>query len=223
MRSVHRGDVIMIRVMITDDHLIVREGLRLILETADTLEVVGEAVDGAECLRLVPELAPDVILMDLQMPRMDGITAIEHLRRDHPEIAIVILTTYNEDDLMIRGLQLGARGYLLKDTSRENLLDTIHAAAKGETLLKPEILARVLAPQSAPKPASVSQNESTLTERELEVLQSAARGERNKEIAYKLDITERTVKAHLASIYQKFGVDSRAAAVAVAAQKGLLG
>ncbi len=213
----------MIRVMITDDHLIVREGLRLILETADTLEVVGEAVDGAECLRLVPELAPDVILMDLQMPRMDGITAIEHLRRDHPEIAIVILTTYNEDDLMIRGLQLGARGYLLKDTSRENLLDTIHAAAKGETLLKPEILARVLAPQSAPKPASVSQNESTLTERELEVLQSAARGERNKEIAYKLDITERTVKAHLASIYQKFGVDSRAAAVAVAAQKGLLG
>lgn len=213
----------MIRVMITDDHLIVREGLRLILETADTLEVVGEAVDGAECLRLVPELAPDVILMDLQMPRMDGITAIEHLRRDHPEIAIVILTTYNEDDLMIRGLQLGARGYLLKDTSRENLLDTIHAAAKGETLLKPEILARVLAPQSAPKPASVSQNVSTLTERELEVLQSAARGERNKEIAYKLDITERTVKAHLASIFQKFSVDSRAAAVAVAAQKGLLG
>ena len=212
----------MIRVMITDDHLIVREGLRLILETADDLEVVGEAVDGAECLRLVPELKPDVILMDLQMPRMDGITAIEHLRKDHPQIAIVILTTYNEDDLMIRGLQSGARGYLLKDSSRENLLDAIHAAAKGETLLKPEILARVLAPQAPPKPAFVSKNESTLTERELEVLQSAARGERNKEIAFKLGITERTVKAHLQSIYQKFGVDSRAAAVAVAAGKGLL-
>ena len=212
----------MIRVMITDDHLIVREGLRLILETADDIEIVGEAVDGAECLRLVPELNPDVILMDLQMPRMDGITAIEHLRQDHPQIAIVILTTYNEDDLMIRGLQSGARGYLLKDSSRENLLDAIHAAAKGETLLKPEILARVLAPQAPPKPASVSKNESTLTERELEVLQSAARGERNKEIAYKLGITERTVKAHLQSIYQKFGVDSRAAAVAVAAGKGLL-
>jgi two-component system, NarL family, response regulator YdfI len=207
-----------IRVMITDDHFIVREGLRMILETADDLEVVGEATDGAECLRLVPEIQPDVILMDLQMPHMDGITAIEHLRKDHPQIAIVILTTYNEDDLMIRGLQAGARGYLLKDSSRENLLDAIHAAAKGETLLKPEILARVL----APKPASVSQTESTLTERELEVLQSAARGERNKEIAYKLGITERTVKAHLQSIYQKFGVDSRAAAVAVAAQKGLL-
>ena len=214
----------MIRVMITDDHLIVREGLRLILETADDIEIVGEAVDGAECLRLVPELNPDVILMDLQMPRMDGITAIEHLRKDHPEIAIVILTTYNEDDLMIRGLQLGACGYLLKDSSRENLLDAIHAAAKGEILLKPEILARVLAPHvsRAPKPASVSKNESTLTERELEVLQSAAKGERNKEIAYKLGITERTVKAHLQSIYQKYGVDSRAAAVAVAAQKGLL-
>jgi two-component system, NarL family, response regulator YdfI len=212
-----------IRVLITDDHLIVREGLRLILETADGIEIVGEAGDGAECLRLVEELRPDVILMDLQMPRMDGITAIGHLRIEHPEIAIVILTTFNEDDLMIRGLQAGARGYLLKDTNRENLLDTIHAAAKGETLLKPEILARVLSAHPTQKPASAPQTDSVLTERELEVLQAAARGERNKEIAYKLGITERTVKAHLASIYQKFSVDSRAAAVAIAAQKGLLG
>ncbi|MGZ9167247.1 MAG: response regulator [Anaerolineales bacterium] len=210
-----------IRVMITDDHLIVREGLRLILETTEGIDIVGEAADGAECLRLVPELKPDVILMDLQMPRMDGITAIGHLRRQYPEIAIVILTTFNEDDLMVRGLQAGARGYLLKDTSRENLLDTIQAAARGETLIKPEILARVLA--AKPDTASASQPDSTLTERELEVLQAAARGERNKEIAYKLGITERTVKAHLASIYQKFNVDSRAAAVAIGAQKGLLG
>jgi two-component system, NarL family, response regulator YdfI len=212
----------MIRVLITDDHLIVREGLRLILETAENIEVVGEATDGSECLRLVVELKPDVILMDLQMPRMDGITAIQHLRKDHAQIAIVILTTYNEDDLMIRGLQAGARGYLLKDSSREHLLDTIIAASKGETLLKPEILARVLAAQSQPKPVAPRSVASTLTERELEVLQSAARGERNKEIAYKLGITERTVKAHLASIYQKFGVDSRASAVAIAAQKGWL-
>jgi NarL family two-component system response regulator YdfI len=210
-----------IRVMITDDHLIIREGLRLILETAEGIDLVGEASNGAECLRLVPERKPDVILMDLQMPRMDGITAIGHLRSEHPEIAIVILTTFNEDDLMLRGLQAGARGYLLKDTSRENLLDTIQAAAKGETLLKPEILARVLLAKLAPAP--IVQTDSILTERELEVLQAAARGERNKEIAYKLGITERTVKAHLASIYQKFNVDSRAAAVAVAAQKGLLG
>ncbi len=211
-----------IRVMITDDHLIVREGLRLILETADEVEVVGEATDGAECLRLVAGLQPDVILMDLQMPRMDGITAIAHLQREFPGIAIVILTTYNEDDLMVRGLQAGARGYLLKDSSRENLLDAIHAAARGETLLKPEILARVLAAHAAPPPAPVAQPDAALTERELEVLQAAARGERNKEIAFNLGITERTVKAHLASIYQKFGVDSRAAAVAIAAQKGWL-
>jgi len=213
----------MIRVLITDDHLVVREGLHLILETADDIEVVGEAADGVECLRLVPKLKPDLILMDLQMPRMDGITAIEHLRKEHPAIAIVILTTYNEDDLMIRGLQAGARGFLLKDSSRENLLDAIHAAARGETLLKPEILARVLSPQTQSKPASPPQSDSTLTERELEVLQALARGERNKEIAYNLGITERTVKAHLQSIYQKFGVDSRAAAVAIGAQKGLLG
>jgi NarL family two-component system response regulator YdfI len=212
-----------IRVLITDDHLIVREGLRLILETAEGIDIVGEASDGAECLQLVAERKPHVILMDLQMPRMDGITAIGHLRREHPEIAIVILTTFNEDDLMVRGLQAGARGYLLKDTSRENLLDTIQAAAKGETLLRPEILARVLSASAASKPVSINQTDLQLTERELEVLQSAARGERNKEIAYKLGITERTVKAHLASIYQKFNVDSRAAAVAVAAQKGLLG
>jgi NarL family two-component system response regulator YdfI len=212
-----------IRVLITDDHLIVREGLRLILETAEGIDIVGEASDGAECLQLVAERKPHVILMDLQMPRMDGITAIGHLRREHPEIAIVILTTFNEDDLMVRGLQAGARGYLLKDTSRENLLDTIQAAAKGETLLRPEILARVLSASAASRPVSINQTDLQLTERELEVLQSAARGERNKEIAYKLGITERTVKAHLASIYQKFNVDSRAAAVAVAAQKGLLG
>jgi len=212
----------MIRVLITDDHLIVREGLRLILETASDIEVVGEARDGVECLELAAEHKPDLVLMDLQMPRMDGITAIEHLRKNHPQIAVVILTTYNEDNLMIRGLHLGARGYLLKDSSRETLLDTIHAAVKGETLLKPEILARVLAAQVQPRPAAAAQPGIALTERELQVLQAAARGERSKEIAQKLRITERTVKAHLASIYQKFGVDSRAAAVAAAAQHGLL-
>ena len=216
----------MIRVIITDDHLIVREGLRLILETAEDIEVIGEATNGSECLKIVSGLTPDVILMDLQMPQMDGITATEHLHNSHPQIAVVILTTYNEDSLMIRGLQLGARGYLLKDSSRETLLDTIRAAAKGETLLKPEILARVLAPGLAgsaqPKPPNPPQPGPQLTAREIEVVRAAARGERSKEIAYKLGITERTVKAHLASIYQKFGVDSRASAVAAAAQLGLL-
>ena len=212
-----------IRILITDDHFIVREGLRLILETADGFEVVGEAADGAECLRLLPDLAPDVVLMDLQMPGMDGITTIGHLRRKYPEIAIVILTTFNEDEMMLQGLQAGARGYLLKDTDRQTLLDTITAAARGETLLKPEILSRVLALQQAPAAAPASPNEdSPLTNRELEVLRAAALGERNKEIAFKLGISERTVKAHLTSVYNKFGVDSRTAAVAIATQNGLL-
>ena len=211
-----------IRVLITDDHLIVREGLRQILETAENVEVVGEARDGAECLQRVVALAPDVVLMDLQMPGMDGITAIGHLRRDHPTVAIVILTTFNEDALMVQGLQAGARGYLLKDTDRATLLDTIQAAARGETLLKPEILSRVLAAPTKPAPTSPP-TPLAVTERELEVLRAAARGERNKEIAHALGISERTVKAHLASVFNKLGVDSRAAAVAIAAQQGWLG
>lgn len=216
------------RILITDDHLIVREGLRLLLETASGLEVVGEASNGAECLERVPALRPDVILMDLQMPVMDGLTAIQHLRREHPQIAIVILTVFNEDEQMIRGLQAGARGYLLKDTDRETLLDTIHAAARGEALLRPEILSRVLAasrPSIAPAPeaeSSLPESFGPLTGREHEVLQAVARGERNKEIAYKLNITERTVRAHLASIFVKFKVDSRASAVVAAARMGLL-
>lgn len=215
-----------IRVLITDDHLIVREGLQLILETSDEIEVVGEAEDGREALRLTEELQPDVVLMDLQMPGMDGLTAIERLQREQPEVAIVILTTYNEDEMMLKGLQLGARGYLLKDTDRQTLLDTIRAAAGGEALLKPEILQRVLTYReetgAAAPGGSKDQSPLSPTERELEVLRAAAQGERNKEIAFRLGISERTVKAHLTSVYNKLGVDSRAAAIAVAAQKGWL-
>lgn len=211
-----------IRVLVTDDHLIVREGLRLILETVDDIEWVGEATDGTEALRLTEELLPDVILMDLRMPGMDGLTAIEHLREQQPQVAVVILTTYNEDDLMLQGLRAGARGFLLKDTDRETLLDTIRAATRGETLLTPEVMNRVLA-HADPTASAFTVNEPTdLTDRELEVLVAVSEGERNKEIARRLGITERTVKAHLTSIYNKLGVDSRAAAIAIAAQKGWL-
>jgi two-component system, NarL family, response regulator YdfI len=207
-----------LRILIADDHLIVREGLRMILETADDLELVGEAADGLEALRLCKELKPDVVLMDLRMPTMDGLTTIEHLSREQPGISVVILTTFNEDDLMRRGLKAGAKGYLLKDTDRRTLFDTIRAAARGETLLKPEILARLLAAPGAQGAAGALE----LSERELEVLKAVALGERSKEIAFRLGISERTVKAHLAGIYNKLGVDSRAAAIAVAAQKGLI-
>jgi NarL family two-component system response regulator YdfI len=212
-----------IRILVADDHLIIRQGLRLILETEKDFELIGEASDGAEALQLCAELHPDVILMDLRMPGMDGLTAIEKLRASQPEIAVVILTTFNEDELMLRGLQAGARGYLLKDTDRTALFDTIRAAARGETLLRPEIMARVLS--KAGKPANHSEGPESildLTDREQEVLNAVALGERSKEIAIRLGISERTVKAYLASIYNKMGVDSRAAAIAVAAQKGLL-
>ena len=204
-----------IRILVADDHLIIRQGLRLILETQAGFELVGEAADGAEAVRLCAELQPDVVLMDLRMPGMDGLAAIECLRSEQPGIAVVILTTFNEDDLMMRGLRLGAKGYLLKDTDRETLFNTIRAASRGETLLRPEIMARVLAQASASAAAD-------LTDRELEVLRGVAQGERSKEIALRLGITERTVKAHLASIYNRLGVDSRAAAIAVAAQRGIL-
>jgi len=212
----------MIRILIADDHLIIRQGLRLILETEDGFEIIAEAPDGTEAVRLCADLQPDVVLMDLRMPGMDGLTAIEKLRASQPEIAVVILTTYNEDDLMLRGLQAGARGYLLKDTNREALFDSIRAAARGETLLRPEIMARVLSKAGMPSNHSETAAGPDLTEREHQVLTAVAKGERSKEIAVSLGITERTVKAHLASIYGKLGVDSRAAAIAVAAQKGLL-
>jgi NarL family two-component system response regulator YdfI len=209
-----------IRILVADDHLIIRQGLRLILETEEGFQMVGEAADGAEAVNLCSELKPDVVLMDLRMPGMDGLSAIERLRTEQPSIAVVILTTFNEDDLMMRGLRLGAKGYLLKDTDRETLFNTIRAASRGETLLRPEIMKRVLA-QGNESGAAVSAP-TDLTERELEVLRGVAQGERSKEIAFRLGITERTVKAHLASIYNRLGVDSRAAAIAVAAQRGIL-
>ena len=209
-----------VRILIADDHLIIRQGIRLILETGEDFELVGEAADGAEALRLCRELHPDVVLMDLRMPGMDGITAIEHLRAEMPEIGVVILTTFNEDDLMRRGLRAGAKGYLLKDTSRERLFHAIQAAARGETLLAPEMLLKLL--NGAENPPPTEGGMLKLSEREMEVLAAVARGERSKEIAFNLGISERTVKAHLASIYNKLGVDSRAAAIAIAAQRGLL-
>lgn len=210
----------MIRILIADDHLIIREGLRLILETEDDFELVGEASDGAEALRQAAELQPDVVLMDLRMPGMDGLTAIERLSVEQPHIAVVILTTFNEDELMRRGLRAGARGYLLKDTDRQTLFNNIRAAARGETLLKPEIMTRLLAQHTSHQAVSSSLSSQELTEREREVLAAVGRGERSKEIALHLGITERTIKAHLASIYSKLGVDSRAAAIAAAAQRG---
>lgn len=210
----------MIRVLIADDHLVVREGLRTILEAASDLDLVGEAIDGAEAVRLVEELSPDVVLMDLRMPNVDGIEAIRRIKARYSDVEIVILTTYNDDEYIVQGLRAGARGYLLKDSSRNTLFDTIRAAARGESLLPSAVVDRVVAHLAEPQPTHVQAG--NLSEREQEVLALLAQGAANKEIAAKLTITERTVKAHVTSIFNKLGVNSRTEAVAVALRSGLL-
>jgi DNA-binding NarL/FixJ family response regulator len=208
-----------IKVLIVDDHPVVRDGLRSILETVPDLTLVGEAADGAEGVRLAVELAPDVVLMDLRMPGLDGIGAIERIKAQRPEVAIVILTTYDDDELIVRGLRAGARGYLLKDAGRDVLLDAIRAAHSGELLLPDAIAARLVARLEETKPARGEE----LSARELEVLALIAQGASNKRIARQLRIAERTVKAHVTSVFQKLVVDTRAQAVAVALRRGLLG
>lgn len=211
-----------VRVLIVDDHFVVREGLKLILETSERFEVAGEAEDGEAALQAAEELKPDVILMDLNMPRMGGLEALEELRLRHPELPVIILTTYNEDELMIRGLALGAKGYLLKDTGREPLFRTLESALRGETLLQPEIMERVLRARLETEAPQAAYPATALSERECLVLQAIAQGYRNKEIAFDLGISERTVKAHLTSIFNKLGVDSRSQAVAIAVERGIV-
>ena len=216
-----------IRVLIADDHLIVREGLRMILNDFPDIQVTGEAENGQQAVDLAGETQPDVILMDLRMPTLDGIAATEKIKAQWPEIAIVILTTYNEDQLMIRGLQAGAQGFLLKDAGRQTLVDTIQAASRGDTLLRADTFQRLLpkiepvASRSYPR-RDETPSRITLSQRELEILKLVAMGARNKEVAAQLAISQSTVKAHLDSIFNKLGVDSRTAAVSIAVQDGLL-
>lgn len=216
-----------LRILVADDHLIVRKGLRLLLEEmGEGFHLVGEAVDGLQAIRLTGELQPDVVLMDVRMPGMDGLAAIEELHQSWPQVAVVILTTYNDDEALLRGLQAGACGYILKEASAETLFHAIRTAARGEFLLQPEVMARVLAQTrpSAPPPREAASDACRveLTERERAILAAVARGERSKEIAQHLGVSERTVKAHLTNMYIKLNVDSRASAVAVALERGLL-
>jgi len=207
-----------IRVLIVDDHLVVREGLRAILEASGDLIAVGEAVNGAEAVRLTGELSPDVVLMDLRMPGVDGIEAIQQIKARWPAVEIVILTTYDDDENIVRGLRAGARGYLLKDASRTVLFEAVRAAARGESFLPPAVATRVVAHLAEPRPARGE----GLSAREAEVLALLAQGATNREVSRRLQITERTVKAHVTSIFNKLGVNSRAEAVAVALRRGLL-
>ena len=204
-----------IRVLVVDDHPVVRAGIAGLLATEADLEVVGEAADGAEAVRRVAELTPDVVLMDLRMPVLDGAGATEAIRAAHPRVHVLVLTTYESDGDILRAVEAGATGYLLKDTPRDDLVAGVRAAARGETVLAPSV-ARRLVHQVRGGPAE------RLTPREVEVLAGVARGLSNAGIGRELFIGEATVKTHLLRVFAKLGVDDRTRAVTVALERGLL-
>jgi DNA-binding NarL/FixJ family response regulator len=204
-----------IRVLVVDDHPVVRSGLAGMLAVEDDVEVVGEAGDGEEALIRVGALAPDLVLMDLRMPRLDGAGATARIVAEHPGVRVLVLTTYDTDADILRAVEAGATGYLLKDTPRAQLLDAVRAAARGETVLAAPVAARLVSRLRAPAPESP-------TARELEVLAGVARGLTNAEIGRELFIGEATVKTHLLRVFAKLGVDDRTRAVLVAVERGLL-
>ncbi|MGY1786199.1 response regulator [Geodermatophilus sp. SYSU D00698] len=205
----------MIRVLVVDDHPVVRGGLVGWLAGQPDLDVVGEAGDGQEALAQVAATRPDVVLMDLRMPRMDGVTAIERLAVTHPGVRVLVLTTYDTDADIVRAVAAGATGYLLKDAPLPQLADAVRAAARGETVLAPPVAARLVSRMRAPAAEEP-------TPRELEVLAGVARGLTNAEIGRELYIGEATVKTHLLRVFAKLGVDDRTRAVMVAVERGLL-
>ena len=204
-----------VRVVVADDHPVVRAGITTLLGIDPDVEVIGEASDGAEAVELARTLGPDVVLMDLQMPLMDGVGATRHIQAEAPGVHVLILTTYDSDQSIVEAVEAGASGYLLKDTEPEVLLAGIKAAAAGETVLAPEVAAKLMARMRAPKPPE-------LTSRELDVIDRVARGGTNAAIAVDLAISEATVKTHLIHIFQKLAVDDRTAAVTRALELGLI-
>ncbi len=205
-----------IRILLVDDHAVVRQGLRMFLGLDPELEVVGEATDGQDALHKTRALAPDVVLMDLLMPVVDGVTAIGAVKAEFPDVEVIALTSVLEDELVVGAVQAGAIGYLLKDTQADELCRSIKAAASGKVQLAPEAAARLVREVRAPE------RPDTLTERETEVLLLVAEGHSNKQIASALFIGEKTVKTHVSSILSKLGVPSRTAAALHAVRSGLV-
>ena len=206
----------MIRLLIVDDHPVVRDGLRGMFAGDDRFEVVGEAGDGREALAVAGSVRPDVVLMDLRMPGMDGVTTIGALKKAGSAARVLVLTTYDTDRDVLPAIEAGATGYLLKDTPREDLFRAVSAAHRGESVLSPAVAGRLIGRLRSPAAEPLSQ-------RELEVLTLIAQGGTNREAAQRLFISEATVKTHLLHVYAKLGVRDRAAAVAAAFERGLLG
>jgi len=204
-----------VRVLVVDDHPVVRGGVVGWLAAQPDIDVVGEAGDGLEALASVAEHSPDVVLMDLRMPRMDGVEATGRITAAHPAVRVLVLTTYDTDADIVRAVEAGATGYLLKDTPLPQLADAVRAAARGETVLAPPVAARLVSRLRAPAVEAP-------TARELEVLAGVGRGLTNAEIGRELYIGEATVKTHLLRVFAKLGVDDRTRAVMVAVERGLL-
>ncbi|MFF0520034.1 response regulator [Actinomadura nitritigenes] len=215
------GDTITL--LIADDHPVVRDGLRGMFTGEPGFEVLAEAADGAEAVRLAEALRPDVVLMDLRMPGTDGVTAITRMAERGLPARVLVLTTYDTDSDVLPAIEAGATGYLLKDALQDELFRAVRAAARGESVLSPSVAARLMSRMrtAAARPSS-PRGEDPLSPRELEVLGLIARGSTNREAAARLFISEATVKTHLLHIYGKLGVNDRAAAVAAAFDRGLL-
>jgi DNA-binding NarL/FixJ family response regulator len=223
----------MIKVLLVDDQTLIRQGIRLLLEIEPDIQVVGQAGDGGAALEQVEALHPDVVLMDVRMPGMDGVAATRELSRRHPEVKVIILTTFEDDETVFEGLQAGASGYLLKDISSEEMAQAVRKVAAGEALIEPRLTRKVLAEFSrlaavtgqrpGSRPASVPGSLPVpLTEREQEVLQALARGFSNREIADLLVITEGTVKNHVSNLIDKLGVRDRTQAILKGQELGLI-
>jgi NarL family two-component system response regulator LiaR len=208
-----------ISVLVVDDHAVVRQGLRTFLELQDDIEVVGEAEDGDRALELAAELEPDVILMDLVMPRLDGVRAIERLRTSAPATRVIVLTSFLDEDKVLPAVRAGAAGYLLKDVQPAELVRAIRMAESGEALLHPAVAARVM--RELAGDAARAERHELLTARELDVLALLARGRANKAIAFELGVAEKTVKTHVGNILAKLGLSDRTQAALYAVREGL--
>jgi len=211
----------MIRVLLVDDHAVVREGLRAFLELQDGIDVVGEAEDGEQALQEADALAPDVILMDLMMPNLDGVAAMRELRTRDSSARVVVLTSFLDDERLLPAIQAGAAGYLLKNAEPAELARAVRAAHHGEAVIDPTVAARLMSALAEDRrPARVDTER--LTRREREVLGLIAQGRSNKRIAFELGISEKTVKTHVGHVLEKLGVTDRTQAALLAVRDGLL-
>jgi DNA-binding NarL/FixJ family response regulator len=211
-----------IRVLIADDQELMRTGFRLILRSEPDIEVVGEAGDGEEAVRLAGDLVPDVVLMDLRMPGMDGVEATRRITGANPQVRVVVLTTFDLDEYVFASLQAGASAFLLKDAKESQLLAAIRIAAEGGSLFAPSVTRRLIGRFATPPPVASAGPLNKITDREREVLTLIARGLTNAEIAGELFISEHTTKTHVASLLQKLGLRSRVQAVVLAYERGLV-